>query len=299
MDGGKGTGGESFEATSFAGFALSKAFADGKARIRDVELGERLGYSETRFVRRLIKSLQKSKRLNDVRERATAARLAFGPDRAKAEYWLTRDQALFVIIRSDQPIALAITAEVIAVFEAYLDGKLSGTAAANQHAAEVAELRAALAELRGEFRALATKHTHLLESSTKRGEAPIAPETHAWLIGEIKRIAVLEVAAGDWPLRTGKPTRKDTREAAVKRAMTGIRNALSDNRQIDWGRKGKPWHRFPANRFGEVVGALGAREVDVMRKLRNGIAVVRAIRENEGQMTFGDLFDALASKRTN
>lgn len=128
---------EQFKTTLIEGFHLSRTFDDGLARIRDVELGERLEYSQTRHVRRLIRSMIASGKLKDVAHRTAAVRSGFGPNQAEVEYWLTRAQALKVIMRAETAVADQLSDEIIAVFEAYLDGRMRPTSAADRTAAPV------------------------------------------------------------------------------------------------------------------------------------------------------------------
>jgi hypothetical protein len=115
---------DDFKPTILEGFQLSRSFADGKARIRDVELGERLGYRDTHTLRKFIESLFTSKRLNRSEVVEVTSETSKRGGRPGREFWLTRQQALVVVIRSEQPIAVALSDEIIAVFEAFLDGRL-------------------------------------------------------------------------------------------------------------------------------------------------------------------------------
>ena len=114
----------------------------------------------------------------------------------------------------------------------------------------------------------------------------------------IKRQALLEVLAGDWP---DKPTRQRragqtfTRRRVrtpVERASAGIRNHLAE--VIRWGTKGKPWRMLPVSQLSDTLAVLRAREVDVVRKLGGLRAARHALAEHDGQL---GLFEAGGKKR--
>lgn len=97
-------------------------------RIRDEELGIRLGFARPRDIRKLIERLLKDRKLNDIRIRATVARVELRRgvhrDQFVNEHWLTEAQALKVIAKSETATADAILDEVIAVFIAVRRGQL-------------------------------------------------------------------------------------------------------------------------------------------------------------------------------
>lgn len=86
-------------------------------RVRDIDLGERLGYERPRVIRDLIERLINDKKMNDVHHCRTVRRW---PGQVAAvpvtEYWLTEKQALKVVAKSETEIADAILDEVIDVF---------------------------------------------------------------------------------------------------------------------------------------------------------------------------------------
>jgi hypothetical protein len=150
------------------------------------------------------------------------------------------------------------------------------------HDAEIRLLRAELVEMRAEL--IGLRRLPL--------EAAISPATLARLKSEIKRIAILEVAAGDWPFKprvVKKGERPRRQRSQLERAITGVRTALSV--VIEWGSQGKPWPMFPAVRTQELFAVLRAREVDVMRKLGGVRAAKRVVAEYEGQL---DIFEMIA-----
>jgi prophage antirepressor-like protein len=167
--------------------------------------------------------------------------------------------------------------------------------------AEIARLREENAQLRME-RAANQHRYQLLEASqaTQRLEEPISKDQHDRLNNEIRRIAILEVWAGDWPELPARGEKR--RQSPQQRAMTGIRNALSDHPQLErYGRKGKRWETLPRFMLPTAYGALGQREVDVMRKLGVKGSTKRAIRqeakaERGGQARFEDPLFAIRGK---
>lgn len=87
---------------------------DGEPRIRDLDLAKKLGYQDIHKIRTLI-----AKNRNDLGFIATAAENhGGGRGRPGIEYWLTEEQALFVVAKSETPKATAILKLVIAAFVA-------------------------------------------------------------------------------------------------------------------------------------------------------------------------------------
>jgi hypothetical protein len=101
-----------------------------EARVRDLDLGERLGYSRTRKVRELIKELVNAGHLPGIVQRPTVGRYEIRPgvfhETEEQEYFLTEEEALLVTTQSKTDKAMAVTKEVIAVFVAFRRGRISG-----------------------------------------------------------------------------------------------------------------------------------------------------------------------------
>jgi len=87
---------------------------DEEPRIRDLDLGERLGYANPIDIRKLIRRLEDEKKLKDLVVFATVAKTSGG--RPGREYWLTEAQALKVVAKSETSIADALLDEVIRVY---------------------------------------------------------------------------------------------------------------------------------------------------------------------------------------
>lgn len=86
--------------------------------VRDIELGERLGFERPRDIRKLVERMYADGILNDSDLRATVARWETLPGVAKTtrEYLLTETAALLVTGRSDTKIAHQITRQIVEVF---------------------------------------------------------------------------------------------------------------------------------------------------------------------------------------
>jgi hypothetical protein len=94
----------------------------GEPRIVDVELADRLGFTDRRMIRRLI-------------ERHGGALSAFGEvsvtvtettalgGRPGHAYLLNRKQALYICAKSETPRAAEVTIQMVEVFDRYLEGK--------------------------------------------------------------------------------------------------------------------------------------------------------------------------------
>lgn len=92
---------------------------DGEPLVRDIDLGERLGYERPRKIRDLIERLRDAEKLNDIHQRPTVGRWPgqVAPQ-AVTEYWLTEAQALKVAAKSETDVADALLDEMIAVYMA-------------------------------------------------------------------------------------------------------------------------------------------------------------------------------------
>lgn len=110
-------------AVGLDGLRLRDDFEDKEPRIRDLELAKRLGYSEPKTIRQLIKRLAPN--LAGLHQRSTAPLRKDGlPSKPANEFWLDERSALFVIARSETEVATKILGEVIDVFIAYRRGQL-------------------------------------------------------------------------------------------------------------------------------------------------------------------------------
>lgn len=102
------------------GFELEVA-EDGEPRVRDVDLGQRLGYERPETIRDLIKRMIAAGEF-EVPPRRTVRKNAesFGKGRPAGESWLTEEEALLVCMRSDAPNAIPIRRMIVKVFRAAL-----------------------------------------------------------------------------------------------------------------------------------------------------------------------------------
>jgi hypothetical protein len=104
------------------GWALGFAENDIEPRIRDEELGRRLGFKSPRDVRKIIERMVDAQKLSAVRVCATASQTSGG--RPGREFWLTEAQALKVAAKSETEPADAILDEMIHVFMLARRGQL-------------------------------------------------------------------------------------------------------------------------------------------------------------------------------
>lgn len=113
---------------------LSRAdvWPDGEPRIAALTLGELLGYERPRKLRDLVRRYEESGDLEQVYRRPTVGRYESRPgiwqERDVDEFWLTEEQALFVIAKSDTAVANEVTRRVIRAFLALRRGAVDGSA---------------------------------------------------------------------------------------------------------------------------------------------------------------------------
>ena len=125
-------------------FIFDVPCSDNEPRIRDLDLAEKLGFTQPRDIRKLIKRFVSAGDLPGVDWRATVARQSTG-NGASREYttqeaWLTEAQALFVIAKSETEKAKHLLREMIAVVMLVRRGLLR-MSANDELAADVASLK--------------------------------------------------------------------------------------------------------------------------------------------------------------
>lgn len=98
---------------------------DGKPRVQDLKVAERLEFSQPYDIRKLIER-NKERLIRRGELFATVAKNddPLGRGRPATEYWLTKWQAIKICMWSEAPKADAVQDEIADVFDAYTDGKL-------------------------------------------------------------------------------------------------------------------------------------------------------------------------------
>lgn len=96
---------------------------DGEPRISDVELAERLGYPNAREFRRLISRHSSTLRQFGVLG-TVPTRNELGGHRVNT-YLLSEQQAIFIVAKSDMPIATEITVAIVKAFVAFRRGTIN------------------------------------------------------------------------------------------------------------------------------------------------------------------------------
>ncbi len=107
--------------------ALTLTPIDGEPRVFDLTLAERLGFEQPRDIRKLVKrNLTKLQRFGVC---ATVAQTSgkYG-GRPAAEFYLNQKQAVWVCMKSETDLAFDVQAEIVRVFDAYLNGDLKPAA---------------------------------------------------------------------------------------------------------------------------------------------------------------------------
>ena len=88
----------------------------GEPRIHDLLLAERLGFSQPRDIRKLIK--RNTTKLLKFGGCATVARVVKGNE--TSEYYLNQKQSIWVCMKSETEQAFDVQVEIVRVFDAYL-----------------------------------------------------------------------------------------------------------------------------------------------------------------------------------
>lgn len=107
----------------FEGLALWNDFEDGIPRVLNVDLGERMNMSRPRDIRQTIE-----KSMNDLNDMGFCGQRAQNHDggrgRPSTEYYLNRDQALYIVGKSDTEAGRRLYKLLVKAFGMLLDGKL-------------------------------------------------------------------------------------------------------------------------------------------------------------------------------
>lgn len=105
--------------------ALTLTPVDGEPRIFDLTLAERLGFERPRDIRKLITRNQaKLQRFGHCATVARCIEIGQGAKREVAEYYLNQKQSIWVCMKSETELAFDVQAEIVRVFDAYLNGNL-------------------------------------------------------------------------------------------------------------------------------------------------------------------------------
>lgn len=202
-----------------------------RPRIRDIDLGERLGYARPKDLRLLAREHEKAGNINPFHVRAAVARTGAVP-RTEDEMWFTEEDALWLVSQSKTPKAVALTKEMIRVYtmvRRHLLGEY------------VAPLREALARKDGLVLAQTRELDHLrVENRLLREQQTngVIPGLSAdWLRDQVAYLAPLLAELGWCP-------RKQTVKAAVGVLHHGIAT------HAKWGQAdGETLERMPIASF--------------------------------------------------
>jgi hypothetical protein len=105
---------------AFEGLTIRSDFDDGDGRVRDVDVGKMLGMARPEDIRRTIAKYAED--LNDFGILARRAIIHEGAGRRASEYWLNKDQALFICGRSDTELGRKTYKLLVKAFGAFLRG---------------------------------------------------------------------------------------------------------------------------------------------------------------------------------
>jgi len=121
-----GTGDEAHRIVRVGAWELTAWVGRGEAeepRMRDVDLGARLGYTNPKDIRKLARDHERAENINPFHVRATVARTGAAA-RTEDEMWFNEADALWLASQSKTPVAVAITKEMIRVYIAARKGLL-------------------------------------------------------------------------------------------------------------------------------------------------------------------------------
>lgn len=102
---------------------LSLTPINGEPRVKDLTLADKLGFSDQYMIRKLIK--RNEVKLLSFGILSTVETIHKGAGRPTAEFYLNQKQAIFICMKSETDRAFDVQAEIVRVFDAYLNGTLA------------------------------------------------------------------------------------------------------------------------------------------------------------------------------
>ncbi|MBV5310140.1 hypothetical protein, partial [Chromatium okenii] len=99
---------------------------NGEPRILDIDLAKRLGFANPIDIRKIVRRYEG--KLKEFSVLATVAKTSGEQGgRPSVEYYLDRQQSLFICMKSETDNAFEVQVDVIRVYDAYLSGTLTHT----------------------------------------------------------------------------------------------------------------------------------------------------------------------------
>lgn len=242
------------EPTTLTIEGVELAVTDGEPKMRDFDLATRLGLAEPRMIRKLIKRYEKSGDLGPVDWRSTVERqLTNGGGHREYRVtvaWLTEEQVLFLVAKSETATAVKLTKQMIHVFMLARRGLLTPPAPAAVDPAlfaRLAALEASQAQTAATLATLPSTMALAIAETLRPLLAPVTP-TGGPCIGRGGALAIsgaLKMYGDLMANREGQTANQWARKAEVElRAM------------VSWTGSGSAWASFPMARWPEVKKAI-------------------------------------------
>jgi len=151
-------------------------FEDGEPRVRDTDLGTFLGYSNPRKIREIIERHSEALGVRPTVGRTQKVGIA---TRVVSEEWLTEHQAIYIVAKSETPIANAILQQVIDVFVKVRRGAVAVQTAPSGF--DLAPLLAVLVDLVSKIGAQQVSTPAPVPAAKSRPERTPAGDFTGWL----------------------------------------------------------------------------------------------------------------------
>jgi len=201
------------------GWPLVTVRGEDRPLIEDEELGRRLGFSRPRDVRALIREI-----FNDSDICGVTPQMR-GPGRKGRRYFLTRSQALKVVMRSGTSIAEQIQDEIIDVYEAWLDGRVAPAPSLDVAAIVNMATQSALAAVMPIFDRMLSEERRAREES----RLVIGQRRADLILGKIREIASLHAQRNSRAWRqTHRRVSNDVRDA-IRHGVSGAWRDLPES----------------------------------------------------------------------
>lgn len=239
------------EPTTLTIEGVELAVTDGEPRMRDLDIGTKIGLAQPRDIRKLIKRYIKSGDLQGVDVRATVARtqMPTGGFRETPvdEFWLTEEQALFLVAKSETAAANKLTREVIHVFTLARKGLLVPAAVDPALVARLSALEASQAQTAATLATLPSTMALAIAETLRPLMMAQAPAGGPCIGrgGAISVSGALKMYGDLMANREGLTAHQWARKAEIDlRAM------------VSWTGSGSAWASFPMARWPELKKAI-------------------------------------------
>lgn len=231
---------------------------DAEPRVRDIDLGDRLGYARPKDIRLLARKHEDAGNINPFHVRAAVA-LTGAVQRYEDELWFAEADALFLMSQSGTQKSVELTKEMIALFIKLRANAIERPAFDLTLIASI--VAAAVTPIADAIKLLANDQRALRDEMRLLGSGSITGMQRDELATLVTKLAGIRSAMNGKSLRSCR--------ASIQNQLGGI---------AKWNGSGRTWATMPASSFPDVKASLRVwiRDDEVSA---SGIATAKAVSE--------------------